>query len=210
MKFSVAHPNPGKRSAENYTPKFHDIFGREKRRKFSLPHFCRVAALKLAAEFPAFSALFVFWPRGSTGVQRYGCIPRSAAEQLARDPPKNWELQVSCFQEFWGGENVLRLVPASLPHALGYACTFYAPTSPPPSFTLFDIQMLWTQFCDNLRMLQNPEHLLRLFSRNRTARQKLTSKIKITSRGYSYSCFKEYFRRVSKIGHFLRGSSSQG
>ena len=24
------------------------------------------------------------------------------------------------------------LVPASLPHALGYACTLYAPTSPPP------------------------------------------------------------------------------
>ena len=31
-----------------------------------------------------------------------------------------------------GGENVLGLVPASLPHTLGYACTFYAPTSPPP------------------------------------------------------------------------------
>ena len=26
---------------------------------------------------------------------------------------------------------VLGLVPASLPHTLGYACTFYAPTSPP-------------------------------------------------------------------------------
>ena len=46
---------------------------------------------------------------------------------------KNWELQISCFEEFLGGENVLGLVPASLPHTLGYACTFYAPTSPPPS-----------------------------------------------------------------------------
>ena len=71
------------------------------------------------------------WPRGSTGVQRYGCIPRSAANNLG-EIPKNWELQISCFEEFWGGENVLGLVPASLPHTLGYACTFYAPTSPPP------------------------------------------------------------------------------
>ena len=29
-------------------------------------------------------------------------------------------------------ENVWGLVPASLPHAVGYACAFYAPTSPPP------------------------------------------------------------------------------
>ena len=46
---------------------------------------------------------------------------------------KNWELHISCFEEVLGGENVLGLVPASLPHALGYACTFYAPTSPPPN-----------------------------------------------------------------------------
>ena len=38
----------------------------------------------------------------------------------------------SCFEEFLGGENVLGLVPPSLPRTLGYACTFYAPTSPPP------------------------------------------------------------------------------
>ena len=33
----------------NFTPKFHakfhDTFGREKRRNYSLPHFCKVAAL---------------------------------------------------------------------------------------------------------------------------------------------------------------------
>ena len=39
------------------------------------------------------------WPRGSTGVQRYGCIPRSAANNLG-EIPKNWELQISCFEEF--------------------------------------------------------------------------------------------------------------
>ena len=71
------------------------------------------------------------WPRGSTGVQRYGCIPRSAANNLG-EIPKNWELQISCFEEFFGGENVLGLVPGSLPHSLGYACAFYAPASPPP------------------------------------------------------------------------------
>ena len=47
---------------------------------------------------------------------------------------KIWELQISCFEEFSVGENVLGLVPASLPHTLGYACTFYAPTSPPLIF----------------------------------------------------------------------------
>ena len=45
---------------------------------------------------------------------------------------KNWEFQIPCFEEFFWGGNTLGLVPASLPHALGYACTFYAPTSPPP------------------------------------------------------------------------------
>ena len=46
---------------------------------------------------------------------------------------KNWELQIPCFEEFWGGENVLGLVPASLPHTLGYACTFLRPHFPSPN-----------------------------------------------------------------------------
>ena len=46
---------------------------------------------------------------------------------------KSWELQILCFEEFFWGGNTLGLVPASLPHTLGYACTFYAPTSPPPT-----------------------------------------------------------------------------
>ena len=62
-----------------------------------------------------------------TGVSR-GVRPTTWERSL-----KNWELQISCFEEFWGGENVLGLVPASLPHTLGYACTFYDPTSPPPT-----------------------------------------------------------------------------
>ena len=71
------------------------------------------------------------WPRGSTGVQRYGCIPQSAANSLG-EIPQNWELQIPCFEQFFWGANTFGLVPASLPHTLGYACTFYAPTSPPP------------------------------------------------------------------------------
>ena len=55
---------------------------------------------------------------------------------------KKWELQIPCFEDFffWGG-NTLGLVPASLPHALGRACTFYAPTSPPPN-----CKILFTKF----------------------------------------------------------------
>ena len=56
---------------------------------------------------------------------------------------KNWELQIPCFKEFSWGENTLGLVPASLPHTLGYACTFYAPTSPPPSM-FFSLRCLDT------------------------------------------------------------------
>ena len=37
--------NVGRKISPKFHAKFHDTFGREKRRKFSLPHFCRVAAL---------------------------------------------------------------------------------------------------------------------------------------------------------------------
>ena len=63
---------------------------------------------------------------GGTGVSRG--VRRTTWERSL----KIWELQIPCFEEFLGGENVLGLVPASLLHTLGYACTFYAPTSPPP------------------------------------------------------------------------------
>ena len=55
---------------------------------------------------------------------------------------KNWEYQISCFEEFLGGANVLGRVPASLPHTLGYACTFYATTSPPPTYVFFVYRFL--------------------------------------------------------------------
>ena len=45
----------------------------------------------------------------ATDVQRYGCIPSSAANNLG-EIQKSWELQISCFEEFLGGENDLGLV----------------------------------------------------------------------------------------------------
>ena len=53
------------------------------------------------------------WERESTRVQRYGCIPRSAASNLGKIP-KNWELQISCFEELLGGENVFGTRPCAL------------------------------------------------------------------------------------------------
>ena len=54
------------------------------------------------------------------GIQRYG----GDILQIGAPNPCSEEV-------FWGG-NTLGLVLATLPYGLGYACTFYAPTSPPP------------------------------------------------------------------------------
>ena len=60
-----------------------------------------------------------------------------------------WELQISCFEEFLGGENVLGLVPVSLPHTLGYACTFYAPTSPPPTHRTLSLSVISVGYAEH-------------------------------------------------------------
>ena len=69
---------------------------------------------------------------------KYGCTevrvyPAECGEQLGTDPSKIGSSKSLVLKSFffWGG-NTLGLIPASLPHTLGYACTFYAPTSPPP------------------------------------------------------------------------------
>ena len=41
--------------------------------------------------------------------------------------PQKWELQIPRFENLFGVGNTLGLVPSSLPHTLGYACTLYAP-----------------------------------------------------------------------------------
>ena len=43
---------------------------------------------------------FLFWPWGSTGVERCGCIPRSVANNLGEIPQK-WELQMPYFEQFF-------------------------------------------------------------------------------------------------------------
>ena len=58
--------------------------------------------------------------------------PAECGEQLGTDPSKIGSSKSLVFKEFSWGENTLGLVPATLPHTLGYACTFYAPASPPP------------------------------------------------------------------------------
>ena len=77
---------------------------------------------------------------GEVQVYRGTGVPRGVRRTTWERSLKVWELQISCFEEFLGGENVLGLVPASLPHTLGYPCTFYAPTSPPP-------MICWTAEC---------------------------------------------------------------
>ena len=72
------------------------------------------------------------WPRGSTGVERYGFIPRSAANNLGKIPQKMGARNPFILKSLCWGGNTLGLVPANHPHSVGYACTLYAPTSPLP------------------------------------------------------------------------------
>ena len=89
------------------------------------------------------------WRRGGiTGVERYRCILRSAANNLG-EIPQNMGAQILWFKEFFWRRNTLGLVPSSHPHSLGYACTLHAPTSP----LLIPIRN------DFLNMLMQPEFL---------------------------------------------------
>ena len=54
---------------------------------------------------------FPYWPQRSTGVERYGCILRHAANNLGEIPEKK-ELQIPCFEEFVWGANT-----SSLPYS---------------------------------------------------------------------------------------------
>ena len=64
---------------------------------------------------------------GEVRVHRGTGVSRRVRRTTWESSLQNWELQIPCFEEFFWGRNTLGLVPASLPHALGYACTFYAP-----------------------------------------------------------------------------------
>ena len=90
---------------------------------------CKQRSLTVSKEAPTVSKII---GHGEVRVYRGTGVSRGVQRTTWERSLKNWELQISCLEEFLDGENVLGLVPASLPHALGYACTFCAPTSPPP------------------------------------------------------------------------------
>ena len=76
------------------------------------------------------------------GQGKYGCrkvrvYPTECGQQVGRDPSKNGNSKSLVLKTLFIGGNTLGLVPSSLPHTLGYACTLYAPSSPHPVF-VFD------------------------------------------------------------------------
>ena len=73
------------------------------------------------------------WPRGSTGVQRYGCIPRSAANNSGEIPQKLGALNPLFWRIFLGREHIVTR-PCLSPSHCGIRLYFYAPTSPPPKW----------------------------------------------------------------------------
>ena len=68
---------------------------------------------------------------GEVRVYRGTGVSRGVQRTTWERSLKIWELQIPCFKEFSCGGNTLGLVPSCRPHSLGYACTLYAPTSPP-------------------------------------------------------------------------------
>ena len=115
---------------------------------------------------PKISPKSPFWERGSGGGQRYRCIPQCAANKLGKIPQK-WELQIPSFEDFFGEKNSLGLVPASVPHTLGYTCTLYSPTSPLPTLGCIFTLLL----CGNRsRFRLKPLVKTRKFIRERTKR----------------------------------------
>ena len=86
----------------------------------------------LGVNFPKITHhVFVCVGKGEVRVYRGTGVSHGVRRTTWDRSLKIWELQIPCFEEFFWGGNTLGLVPASLPHALGYACTFYTPTSLP-------------------------------------------------------------------------------
>ena len=93
------------------------------------------------------STNFAIFGHGEVRVYRGTGVSRGVRRTTWDRSLENWELQIPCFEEFFWGGNTLGLVPASLRHTLGYACTFYAPTS--PSLAIHTCNMKTVQFiCD--------------------------------------------------------------
>ena len=109
---------------------------------FSLPqkskfhHLELLGPLSCKKRVPSRNASKVFLGHGEIRVYRGTGVSRGVQRTTwGRDPSKfgsSKSLVLKRVFFFWGG-NTLGRIPASLPHTLGFACTFYAPTSPPPN-----------------------------------------------------------------------------
>ena len=71
------------------------------------------------------------WQRGSTGVERYGCIPRSAANNLGEIPRKMGALNPLFYRGFLGRER-FGTRPFQSPSLSGIRLCFVPPHFPPP------------------------------------------------------------------------------
>ena len=72
---------------------------------------------------------------GSTGVERYWCIPRSAANNLGEIPQK-WELEIPCFKGGFPGEEDFGTRHFLSPSLSGIRLYFVRPHFPSPKFVL--------------------------------------------------------------------------
>ena len=116
----------GKKTAGQWR-KFLDFRG-EWRKFLEIADFCRLSWSNVFWVYVPF--LLAMGKYGCTEVRVY---PAECGEQLRTDPSKIGSSK-SLVLESFSGEGIpkMGLVPASPPDTLGYACTFYAPTSPPP------------------------------------------------------------------------------
>ena len=74
------------------------------------------------------------WPRGSTGVQRYGCIPRSAANNLGEIPQKLGAPNPLFRRVFFLGRERFGTRPCQSPSHFGIRLYFLRPHFPSPNF----------------------------------------------------------------------------
>ena len=88
---------------------------------------------KGVAIHPCLKLVFFFW-RGEVGVDRGTGVSRAMRRNLGRDPSKIGSSKSLVLKSFPREGTLWDSSPLVTPHTLGYACTFYAPTSPPPIF----------------------------------------------------------------------------
>ena len=81
---------------------------------------------------PGYRSIQIDFGHGEVRVYRGTGVSRGVRRTTWERSLKNWELQISCFEEFLGGENVLGLVPASPSH-FGIRLYFWRPHFPSPS-----------------------------------------------------------------------------